>query len=254
MRLLTADESPPWIALNPGADSPFLLLGDHASRTVPLGLMELGLEDAELGRHIGWDIGVAGMGRALAAALNATFIHQRFSRLVIDCNRDPDHPGAIPGQSDGTKVPGNADLSAADRQARVEQVARPYHDRIAQELDARAARGQPTVVVSLHSFTPSMGGVDRPWRYGVLHMGDSPFSKAMLGRLRAEFPDQLVGDNEPYAMDGTDFTVPLHAHRRGLDYLELEVRQDLIVDPAGQQAAADLLARLLPPALSDTRR
>src|SRR4051812_20862125 len=89
MRRLAADETPPWIALNPGADSPFLLLGDHASRTVPLWLMQLGLPDAELARHIGWDIGILGMGRALADLTGAAFIHQRFSRLVIDCNRDP---------------------------------------------------------------------------------------------------------------------------------------------------------------------
>ena len=251
MRLLTADETPPWIALNPGAGSPFLLLGDHASRTVPLWLMNLRLNDAELSRHIGWDIGVEGMGRALSAALGATFIHQRYSRLVIDCNRDPARADAIPEISDGTVVPGNADLSAADRQARVDQIAAPYQARIGEELDARAARGQPTVLVSLHSFTPSMQGIGRPWRYGVLHMGDSPFSAAMLARLRGELGEALVGDNQPYSMDGTDFTVPRHAGPRGLDYLELEVRQDLTADPAGQQAAADLLARLLPSALSD---
>ena len=147
-------------------------------------------------------------------------------------------------------MPGNAGLSAADRQARIDQIARPYHARIARELDVRAARGQPTILVSLHSFTPSMGGVDRPWRYGVLHMGDSPFSRAVLGRLRAEL-GELAGDNEPYTMDGTDFTIPFHARPRGLDYLELEIRQDLIADPSGQRAAAALLTRLLPAALGD---
>jgi predicted N-formylglutamate amidohydrolase len=156
-----------------------------------------------------------------------------------------------PRSATGQWFPGNANLSPADRQARIDQVARPYHDRIAEELDARAARGQRTVLVSLHSFTPSMGGVDRPWHYCVLHEGSSPFSDAMLARFRAQFPDHLVGDNEPYAMDGTDFTVPFHAIGRGLDYLELEIRQDLLADAAGEQAAAALLARLLPSALGD---
>ena len=213
--------------------------------------MELGLGDAELGRHIGWDIGVAGMVRALSEALGATFIHQRFSRLVIDCNRDPARADAIPEVSDGTRVPGNADLAPAERQARIDEIARPYHARIAAELDGRAARGQPTVIVSLHSFTPSMGGVSRPWRCGVLHAGDSPFSRAALARLRGDLGDDLVGDNQPYAMDETDFTVPRHARPRGLDYLEIEVRQDTIAEPAGQRTAAALLARLLPQALAD---
>lgn len=218
---------------------------------MPRWLTQLGLNDAELSRHIGWDIGVAGLGHALAAALGATFICQRFSRLVIDCNRDPERADAIPPVSDGTPVPGNTSLSPAGRRARIDQVAAPYHARIGDELDARAARGQLTLLVSLHSFTPSMGGVDRPWLYGVLHAGDSDFSRAVLARLRNELGEDLVGDNQPYTMDGTDFTVPHHARPRGLDYLELEVRQDLIAEAAGQQAAAERLARLLPLALSD---
>ena len=222
---------------------------------MPLWLTDLGLAPAEMDRHIAWDIGVAGLGGALSESLNAVFIRQRFSRLVIDCNRDPESPGAVPPISDGTPVPANADLDPAERQARIELVAAPYQARIAAELDARAALGLGTVLISLHSFTPRMDGIDRPWRFGVLHAGDSPFSLAVLARLRAE-PDlslDLVGDNQPYSMDGTDFTVPHHAGPRGLDYLEIEVRQDLLADARGQVAVAERLARILPLALADTR-
>ena len=218
---------------------------------MPRWLTDLGLPEAELARHIGWDIGVMGLGERLSAALGAVFIAQRFSRLVIDCNRDPVRADAIPEVSDGTVVPGNAAISAAERAARVAQVARPYHERIAAELDARAARNLPTTLISLHSFTPSMKGVDRPWRFGVLHAGDSAFSRAVLAGLRAELGSDLVGDNQPYTMDDIDFTVPHHARPRGLDYLEIEVRQDLLADPAGEQAVAERLARLLPAALGD---
>lgn len=255
MRRLTAGETPPWIVSNPGAESPFVLLGDHAGRIVPLWLTDLGLPPAEMDRHIAWDIGVAGLGEHLSGALGAVFIRQRFSRLVIDCNRDPENPIAIPPVSDGTVIPGNADLEPAERQARIDLIATPYQARIAAELDARAAQGRQTVLVSLHSFTPRMDGLDRPWRFGVLHAGDSPFSLAVLRRLRAE-PDlgpDLVGDNQPYSMDGTDFTVPHHAGPRGLDYLEIEVRQDLLADPEGQGLVARRLARVLPLALADTR-
>eukprot|EP01035_Chromulina_nebulosa_P002426 gene2426-3274_t len=120
----------------------------------------------------------------------------------------------------------------------------PYHAAIAELLNDRAARGQKTLLVSLHSFTPVMQGFVRPWRYGVLHRGDSPLSDRMLMLLQAALGDE-AGDNEPYAMDGRDNTIPLHADARGLDYLELEIRQDLIAEAAGQAEVATFVARLL---------
>jgi len=239
------------VVTNSGAGSPFLLLGDHAGRDIPSRLAKLGLAEPDLSRHIAWDIGVAGLGRRLSAALDAPFIAQRYSRLVIDCNRDPSRADSIPAESDGSLIPGNAALDPTDRAARVGEVFAPYHACIVEELDARAARGLPTWVVALHSFTPAMQGVARPWMFGVLHLGDSAFSRAVLAALAAEPDAPAVGDNEPYRMDLVDFTVPHHAIGRGLDYLELEVRQDLLADDAGQQAVAERLARVLPAALAD---
>jgi predicted N-formylglutamate amidohydrolase len=239
------------VVTNSGASSPFLLLGDHAGRVMPSRLGDLGLSGADLDRHIAWDIGVAGLGRLLAEALDAPFIAQRYSRLVIDCNRDPARHDSIPAVSDGSIIPGNADLSAAWRAARIAEVFTPYHTRITAELDARAAAGLSTVVVALHSFTPVMQAFARPWSYGVLHLGESAFSNAMLARLRAEPDRPEVGDNEPYRMDEVDFTIPHHAIGRGLDYVELEVRQDLLADEAGQRAVVERLVRVLPAALGD---
>ena len=247
-------EIEPAIVTNSGARSPFLLLADHAGCDIPARLGDLGLQSQDLTRHIAWDIGVAGLGRRLADHLDAPFIAQRFSRLVIDCNRDPARPDSVPRISDGSPIPGNRRLTRAERDRRMAEVFTPYHKRITEELVARAALALPTVVIALHSFTPVMAGVARPWRYGVLHLGDSAFSEAMLARLRAEPDAGLVGDNEPYRMDLVDFTIPHHAIGRGLDYLELEVRQDLLTDEAGQDAVADLLARLLPEALADVGR
>jgi predicted N-formylglutamate amidohydrolase len=249
--LLAPDERSVALALNAGAASPFLLLGDHAGREIPQSLAGLGLPKAELDRHIAWDIGVAAYGALLSEALNAPFIRQRFSRLVIDCNRDPARADAIPEVSDGAEIPDNQALSVEARQARISEIAEPYHAAIAAELDQRAERGLPTTLISLHSFTPRMNGFDRPWRFGVLHAHDSAYSRAVLARLRGEFGEALVGDNEPYTMDEVDFTVPRHAGGRGLDYLELEVRQDLLADPAGQAEIAAIVARLLPAALGD---
>jgi predicted N-formylglutamate amidohydrolase len=253
MTLLAPDERMAAVALNAGAASPFLLLGDHAGREIPASLGDLGLPEVERTRHIAWDIGVAGLGVLLSKALDAPFLRQRFSRLVIDCNRDPARADAIPEISDGAQIPGNRALSSAARQARVAEVARPYHAAIAAELDARASRGLPTTLISLHSFTPRMDGFDRPWRFGVLHAENSPYSRAVLARLRGELGEALVGDNQPYRMDEVDFTIPHHAGSRGLDYLELEVRQDLLADASAQAEIAAIVARILPLALDDAR-
>ena len=235
--------------LNAGAASPFLLLGDHAGKTVPHALGTLGLTDAQFGLHIALDIGIEGLGAELSTLLDATFIHQRYSRLVIDCNRQPGSQGAILAISDGVSIPGNADLSPQAVQARVVEIYQPYQDQIARTLDART--GRPTLLIALHSFTPSMDGRDRPWRLGVLHRHDSAFSTALLALLRAELGG-AVGDNQPYAMDGTDNTIPLHADPRGLDYLELEVRQDLLATTADQRSLARWLAPRLLAALGDS--
>lgn len=236
--------------LNAGAPSALLLLGDHAGREIPARLDSLGLAAADLERHIAWDIGIAGLGARLSALLNALFIRQAYSRLVVDCNRRPEANDAIPKESDGTPIPGNRDLSPLAIAARLAEIYQPYQDAIAAALDGRT--GRRTVLVALHSFTPSMAGRDRPWRLGVLHRRDSAFSSAMLARLRADLGEASIGDNAPYAMDETDNTIPLHADPRGLDYLELEVRQDLLADEAAQAAMAQWLAPHLQAALDAT--
>jgi predicted N-formylglutamate amidohydrolase len=242
--LLGGDDLAPALVMNEGGGSPFLLIGDHAGRAVPRALGGLGLPSGAMDLHIAWDIGVAGLGARLASVLDACFIQQTYSRLVIDCNRRPSAADGAPAVSDGVIVPGNAALGAVDMTARVEAIHRPYQTCISEMLDAREGRGQASLLVSLHSFTPALQGVARPWRFGVLHRGDSVLSNRMLALLKDVVGDE-AGDNQPYAMDKIDYTVPFHADARGIDYLELETRQDLIADEAGQTETAALIARLL---------
>ena len=247
MECLGPDESQPVIAERTGAGSPFLFVCDHAGRDIPARLGTLGLSDADLGRHIAWDIGAGAVTRRLAAAFEAPAVLQRYSRLVIDCNRDPQTPGAIPETSDGVTIPGNQSLSEADRRARIGAIHTPYHAAIAAALDARLARGAPTILVFIHSFTPRMDGIDRPWRFGVIREPNSRFSRMALEGLQAAGRSGgfEVGDNLPYAMDGVDYSVPVHALARGLDYLELEMRQDTVADEAGQAETAGIVAEVL---------
>ncbi|WP_428375667.1 N-formylglutamate amidohydrolase [Lichenicoccus sp.] len=260
--LIGPDDPPPVTVLRAGSTSPFVLASDHAGRAIPAALGDLGVAPRDLDRHIAWDIGVAGTGVRLSAALDAPLVAQAYSRLVIDCNRRPGHVSSIPLTSDGTPVPGNHDLSSGQRAAREREIFAPYHARLAAVLDHRRAVLLPSVLVALHSFTPQLGSPDRPtpggtaprpWHVGLLHNHDPRFALILRDLLRDE-GDLVVGDNEPYELsDLDDYTVPVHGEQRGLPQVEIEIRQDLIGDAAGEAAWAARLARLLPLAWARTR-
>ena len=249
--LLAADEPAPVTAYNTGGKSPFLLVADHAGNAMPRALGRLGVAEAECERHIAWDIGIAGLGRLLADALDATLIQQNYSRLVIDCNRPPGTPTSIPEISEHTPVPGNVGLSEASRAARAREIFWPYHERIEAELNRRREAGCPTVLIALHSFTPVFMGVARPWHAAVLYNRDPRLAHRLMALLNAE-KEFTVGDNAPYSVsDATDYTIPVHAERRGLHHVLIEIRQDLIAGEDGQRAWGTLLARLLPQAYQE---
>jgi predicted N-formylglutamate amidohydrolase len=242
--LLGSTEVPPVHELNTSGRSPFLLTCDHYGRLIPRVLGDLGLPESELTRHIAWDIGIAGVAEALSGHLDAHLVAQRYSRLVIDCNRPPTAPSSIPIASEATTVPGNEGLAREEAEARRRQIFDPYHRRIDEVIDARLAAGMPTVLVSLHSFTPVYAGIARPWHIGTLYHRDTRLPPRLLKHLRAE-ADLVVGDNEPYAVsDETDYTIPVHGEARGLMNSGIEIRQDLIGDANGQQQWAERLARI----------
>ena len=243
--LLGPDDPHPVALSNPGATSSFLLVGDHAGISSPAALGDLGVAPADWARHIACDLGSLALGEALSTRLNARFLHQHYSRLVIDCNRAPTHRDAIAEASDGTSIPGNLGLSEQQRQQRVAAIHMPYHDAIGAELARVSDRATPPILVSLHSFTPVWQGHARPWHVGVLHAGGADrFARSVMARLI----DQLgpaIGDNQPYTLDQTDYTVPLHAIEPGLAYVELEIRQDLLASARGIVEWADRLAGVL---------
>ncbi len=236
---------------NEAGSADFFLTCDHAGRAIPRRLDRLGLPEHETRRHIAWDIGIGAVGEQLSKLLNAAVILQTYSRLVIDCNRDPKVASSIPEISETTEIPGNLGLSETARAARINGVFRPYHDAIAAALDRRAAAGRASVLVALHSFTPVFKGVARPWHTAVLYNRDARLARPLFELLSAE-DGLVVGDNEPYRVtDLTDYTVPVHGERRGLPHVEIEIRQDQIADAGGQAGWAERLARLLPAAYSE---
>src|SRR3984893_6036314 len=242
--LLDTQDVPPVLEDNSAGRSPFLLTCDHYGRSIPRLLGDLGLPASEFTRHIVWDPGIAGVADALGKHLDAHLIAQRYSRLVIDCNRPPGTPSSIPRISEATVIPGNEGLGRDAGDARRRSIFDPYHRRIHEVIDQRLRKGIPTVLVSLHSFTPLYAGIARPWHISTLYHRDTKLPPLLLRLLRDD-RDLVVGDNEPYAVsDETDYTIPVHGEARGLMNSGIEIRQDLIADQAGQRQWADRLARV----------
>jgi predicted N-formylglutamate amidohydrolase len=243
-QLLGAGDIPPVHEVNADGASPFLLTSDHYGRILPRALGDLGVAESELTRHIAWDIGIAGVAERLAKMLDAHLIAQRYSRLVIDCNRSPGVASSIPVISEATAIPRNEGISEGERAARRREIFEPYHRRIDAAIDRRLHDTRPAVLVSLHSFTPVYAGVARPWHIAALYNRDTVLPQLLLKHLRAE-GDLVVGDNEPYAVsDLSDYTIPVHGEARGLVNTGIEIRQDLIADQSGQQQWAERLARI----------
>lgn len=244
-RLLAPDEPSPVIEEGREGRSDFLIVVDHASANIPRRLGSLGLPPAELERHIAWDIGGLCVARQVAAALDATLVAQYYSRLVIDCNRDPRAATSIPTVSEWVEIPGNIGISAAEIAARRAEIFDPYHDRLRALLDRRIAAGRRTILVAQHSMTDVYKGVSREMHAAVLYNRDRRYAGLVLDRLRLD-PSLIIADNQPYFVsDETDYTIPRHGEDRGLPHVEIEIRQDLICDPAGQAAWARRLAEVL---------
>jgi predicted N-formylglutamate amidohydrolase len=242
LMVLTADDPTPVRVLREAGTSDLFLTADHAGRAIPAVLGDLGVPEAERARHIGWDIGIEGVTERLSALLDATAVLAVYSRLVIDCNRDPSWASAMPEVSEYTPIPGNVGLSEAAKRARVDAIFTPYHERIRTLLDARA--GRRTVLVAMHSFTPSFKGENRAMQVGMLYNKDARLALILLDLLRSE--GLIVGDNAPYAVtEDSDYSIPTHGEKRGLAHIEIEIRQDLIASAEGQDAWARRFARVL---------
>jgi predicted N-formylglutamate amidohydrolase len=232
--LLAADEPPPVLEINRAGRSDFLIVVDHASRRIPRRLGDLGLPESELQRHIAWDIGSLAVAQQVAATLDATLVAQNYSRLVIDCNRDPSVGSSIPKSSEWTDIPGNLGLSEEDLLARRAAIFDPYHQHLRTLIDERIASGRPVLLVAQHSMTNSFKGVQREMHAAVLYNRDRRFASLVLEMLRRE-AQLTIAENEPYFVsDQSDFTIPRHAEARGLPYVAIEIRQDLITAEAGQ--------------------
>jgi predicted N-formylglutamate amidohydrolase len=242
--LLTPGEPPPFFTYRRHGQSSFVIAVDHASSRIPQRLGDLGLPASELQRHVAWDIGSLGVSRLVADALDAPLVAHNYSRLVIDCNRLPGVETSIPRIAESTEIPGNIGLSEPEILARRTELFDPYHSYLRALLDERQAANRPTILLAQHTMTDIFKGQRRQMHAAVIYWRDRRLAGLVLDVLRQE-AGLVIGDNEPYVVDETHYTIPHHAEARGLPYAEIEVRQDLVSDVAGQVAWAHRISRAL---------
>jgi predicted N-formylglutamate amidohydrolase len=241
--LLGEGDPPPFEVVNRAGRTPLLLVCDHASRIVPQRLGDLGIASGAFERHIAYDIGAAGVARKLSESLDAPLVLAGFSRLVIDVNRPPGHPGSIVEVSDDVAIPANANLDEAAKRQRIRELFEPYHDAVNRALARIWESGTPPALFSVHSFSPGYGGKPRPWDVGVLWNHDPRIAVPMMELLEAE--GLRVGDNEPYSGHDLAYTLDMHAGAAGLAGCVIEINQDQVRDEDGIQRWAEILQRAM---------
>ncbi len=250
-RLLGPDDPPPYTVFNGEGRARVLFVSDHGGRAFPAALGQLGVADWVLDRHVAWDIGSDALSRELATRFDAALVRASYSRLVVDTNRAPDDPTLCLPVSDGIAIPGNLDLGAVERGARLREIHAPYHAAIDARLQAMRDHGYAPAVVAIHSCTPVFDRVVRPWHVGVLWDKDPRIAVPLLERLAA-LDGVCVGDNEPYSgRDPHDYTIDTHGEGGRLPHVSIEVRQDLIDTAEGAARWARVLGDALAPILAD---
>lgn len=230
--------------INSDATAPLIILCEHASNHIPAEYHGLGLPAAELERHIAWDIGAADVSRKMCEMMEVPAVLGSASRLLIDPNREPDHPTLVPGESDGTIIPANRELTPQAIEARRHAIYDPFHAAADQLIERYLSDGITPLVVGMHSFTPEMNGEARPWQIGFLWNKDPRLAQAMIGLVERE-TDLTVGDNQPYSGRNLYYTMERHGAARGLPQTTIEIRQDLLADTSMTLQWAALMADLL---------
>lgn len=252
--LIAAGEPPPYVVENAHGAAKCVIVCDHASNLVPKALKNLGLSNANLKKHIAWDPGTADIGRALSQQLDAAVVLASYSRLVVDLNRGHDQPECMRETSDHVEVPGNLQLTQAHKNLRLAEFFWPYHKAVDTQLQRFLDRGVAPILVSIHSFTPRMDGFNRPWHIGVLWNHEEGIAMRLVDNLRRNNPELRIGENEPYSLKSEHFTrntVSTHAESRGLPYVIVEFRQDMVDTPAKARKWAGIFLESLAPLLAD---
>lgn len=236
--------------VNPAGCGLAIILCEHAAHNIPEQYQNLGLDPDHRHSHAVWDPGARAVALKLAQELEAPLIASRVSRLIYDCNRPPEAVSAIPERSEVIEVPGNRNMTVAQRATRVNTVYRPFCDAVTAVLVDREARHLPTALITIHSFTPVYHGQARTVEIGILHDDDSRLADAILAQSHC-LPHRNIQRNAPYGpSDGVTHSLRLHGIRHGLANVMIEVRNDLLATASAQETIANELLMLIRPALA----
>lgn len=245
-QILSPVDGPVSEVVNPGGGASVCLVCEHASAAIPSSLGALGLADDDRYSHAVWDPGAEALARKMSAHLDAPLVLSRVSRLVYDCNRPSDRADAMPVKTEAIDIPGNRNLSEAQKAARIREIYTAFHESVSKTLDNF---NQPPVFVTIHSFTPIWFGTERPTQIGLLHDDDPTLAKSMMAAADPAFRTEL---NQPYsAKDGVTHTLAKHATARGLSNVMIEIRNDLLTTDDQVARIANTLAQMLTRALSN---
>ena len=252
MNLIGPEDPPPYTIVNEAGKANVLLVADHASNTIPKILENLGLDNAALEQHIGYDIGTSKLIHHLSQHLDAPALLAGYSRLVVDLNRSLEDHSCMPEVSDKTVIPGNLKMSREHRNARVHHFYTPYRSALDSMINRFRQNNIVPAFISIHSFTPEMAGFSRPWHAGVLWDKDPRIPVPLMKNLRAHPEGFHIGDNEPYSGKHlADYTVDHHAEAAGLPHVSIEIRQDLVNTEEGAERWSVILADAMQDILAD---
>ena len=252
--MLSPGDPPPFRIENARGNGLGLVICDHASNRVPRAMKDLGLKRAMLKKHIGWDIGAEDASLHISRELDMPAVLAQYSRLVVDLNRAPLHNECIVETSDHIRIPANAGLSKKERERRIREIYWPYQNKLGKQVDRLVSKGQIPVLLAIHSFTPEMDGVKRPWHISILWNREEKIAKQVVREIRKNHTGLLVGENQPYTLFGDRFTgstISRHAEERNLPYVFVEFRQDLIDTKEKAAYWAEILLQALRPVLEN---
>ena len=216
-----------------------LIIADHASNYVPKENNNLGLPISFLNQHIAFDIGVKELILDLSNRLKCKVIQGKYSRLLIDLNRDLDDPTVIPVIVDRKIIPGNIRLSKSEVKLRVKKIYKKYHN----EIDRTIKTENVKVILSIHSFNPIFKNKKRHLEFGILSNEDKNLSSIIIDQLRLQKLN--VGDNKPYKGNLIGDSMYRHGLRNKLPHALIEVRNDLLSNPTKIKRVSRLLHKTI---------
>jgi len=243
-------EEPAVQIINELGEGPFVLVCEHASNRIPAEFNSIGISNAAQQSHAGWDIGALALSKAMSTLLASPLVASTVSRLIYDCNRAPSSKTAIVPGSETEAIPGNLQLSSAQRSRRVEAVYQPFSQALSELLDRRQAQHISTCLVTVHSFTPVFHGKVRTVELGVLHDDDSALADLIL-EIATKHTTLLVERNQPYGpSDDVTHTLQKHALPRNMANVMLEIKNDLLLGSESIEEISQALSQLLSEALN----